>query len=223
MLSGGDCMLCQSVAEGPLALCQDCLRELPVNDNACPQCACGLSQPGNAPCGSCQTHPPHYDRAIVPYHYAAPFDGFITRLKFNNQLANARLMGQLLLRTLQARMLTPPLPQIILPMPLHATRLRQRGFNQALELARPLARAFALPLETRRVQRQRNTPPQSDLKQQARKQNIRNAFKVNGKLPYRHVAILDDVITTGSTVNELAKILKQCGVEYVEVWAVARA
>jgi len=134
-------------------------------------------------------------------------------------------MGQLLQRALQPRIRTPSLPilEAIIPMPLHPSRLRQRGFNQALELARPLGQAFALPLEIHRVQRQRNTLPQSDLKQRARKQNIHNAFVVKEPLPYRRVAILDDVITTGSTVNELAKTLKQSGVDYVEVWAVARA
>jgi ComF family protein len=115
------------------------------------------------------------------------------------------------------------MPEAILPVPLHARRLRERGFNQSIELARPASRAFGLPLVRDLVKRSRPTSPQTALDIKQRRQNLRNAFVVDGKIPYSHIAILDDVVTTGSTVNELAKVLRRSGVQTIQVWSIARA
>jgi ComF family protein len=114
-------------------------------------------------------------------------------------------------------------PEVLLPVPLHPARLRERGFNQALELARPLARRFDRPLLIDAVRRIRATPPQTGTDRGARRRNIRNAFALHRPLPWRHVAIVDDVMTTGSTVAELARLLRRNGVERVQVWVAARA
>jgi ComF family protein len=156
----------------------------------------------------------------APYRYAAPLDRLIPALKFGGKLAHARLLGELLAEELAAS--GARRPELILPVPLHARRLRERGYNQALELARPVARALGLPLETRACTRLRATAAQSGLDLKARRANLRGAFAVPA-LGVKHVAVLDDVVTSGSTVAELARALARAGVERVDVWAVARA
>lgn len=115
-----------------------------------------------------------------------------------------------------------PNPQCLIAVPLHPKRLRERGYNQALEIARPLAKSLAIKLENNLCQRVKHTPPQTDLKLKDRRVNLRHAFHINTIKHYRHIAIIDDVITTGQTVQELARVFRLAGVETIEVWAVAR-
>ena len=145
----------------------------------------------------------------------------VAGLKFHDRLAGGRLLGELLARHLLVR--GGPLPELILPIPLHPRRLRQRGFNQALELALPLGRRLGVPLDRHSCRRNRATQPQTELDLKQRRRNLRNAFALAGPLPARHIALVDDVVTTGSTSNELARLLKRAGAERVEVWAAARA
>ena len=115
------------------------------------------------------------------------------------------------------------LPECIVPIPLSNGRIRGRGFNQSMEIARPVSRKLGIPLKPGLLERIRNTPPQSKLDIRERRRNIRNAFRFNGKASPGHVAIIDDVVTTGSTVNEAARILRLAGAKRIEVWSVARA
>ena len=216
-----DCVLCGAASGLASDLCESCQADLPINQLACPRCALPLPHETGVLCGQCQTQPPYYQSAFVPYRYESPLPGFITGLKFNARLSNARLLGTLLRDALLAN---PPFrPDCLLPVPLHPHRLRQRGFNQALEISRPIAKALSLPLLKKGVHRYRDTRPQSDLDGESRRRNMRNVFRIEQGLNHRHVAIIDDVITTGTTVNELARVLKKAGVETVHVWAVARA
>ena len=114
------------------------------------------------------------------------------------------------------------MPELIIPVPLHKSRLKERGFNQALELARPLGQRFGIPVDIQAIRRTRATAPQSGLDKKERRRNIRGAFELKGKPLARHIAIIDDVVTTGNTVNELARILRRGGATRVEVWAIAR-
>lgn len=141
-------------------------------------------------------------------------------LKFQGSLHQGRLLGELLVRSLQARAL--PRPELLVPVPLHSGRIRARGYNQALEIARWVARALALPLDSASCRRMRATAAQSDLPLEERRRNIRGAFTLVRPLGVRHVALLDDVVTSGATVSELTKVLKRAGVARVDVWAVAR-
>jgi ComF family protein len=147
-------------------------------------------------------------------------DHLLKRLKFSGELALGSLLGELLAEQMALR--TDPLPQQLIPVPLHPARLRERGFNQATELARAIGKHLEIPPAWRLCRRQRNTQPQSLLSNTARRLNLRNAFSVSGT-PSAHVAIVDDVMTTGHTSNELARALKQAGAEKVEVWVIARA
>ncbi len=172
-------------------------------------------------CGQCAQQPPSYDRALALLRYAYPADRLVQRLKFNAQLHLARLLGERLAEHV-ARHVTQP-PQVILPVPLHRTRLRERGFNQALELARPIARHMDIPLDYRSCVRVRATTAQSLLPAAQRRRNIKGAFRVTRPIKAHHVAIVDDVMTTGHTVEEFAATLRKAGVKKIDVWVLARA
>jgi ComF family protein len=213
------CLLCGAPGEGERDLCPACHAELPHNPVACRLCALPLSALEEGLCGSCLKRPPPLDASTIPFRYAPPLDHLLLGLKFNQQLLNGRLLGGLLADAIAAG--GGELPDAILPVPLHPARLRERGYNQALELARPVAKRFGIPLLTGCVVRQKATAAQSSLEREARRRNIKGAFVVAGELP-SSIAIIDDVVTTGSTVSELARALRRAGAKRVVAWACAR-
>ncbi len=213
------CLLCGAPGVEGRDLCAACLLDLPHNPVACQRCALLLTEHGDGLCGACLKHPPPIDTSIIPFCYASPLYHLLLGLKFDRQLLNARLLGDLMADAISDR--GESLPDAILPVPLHRERMRERGFNQALELARPIAKRLALPLLPGLARRPMATTAQSSLEKRARKRNIRGVFTAGQGLP-EHIAILDDVVTTGSTVNELAKILRRAGAKRVVVWACAR-
>lgn len=171
-------------------------------------------------CGECLQTAPPYQRTISPYYYRPPLIPLITQFKFKHRLVMARVFAALLARHIdpnQAR------PECIIPVPLHPRRLRERGYNQSLEIALHLSKALDIPIDNRLCQRTRYTAPQTGLAAKERKRNVKNAFGLAGPCQYKHIAILDDVITTGHTITELARLLRKNGVEEIEVWSVARA
>ncbi|CAK0770243.1 competence protein ComFC [Gammaproteobacteria bacterium] len=204
--------------------CSGCQTDLPWTKSVCHCCGLPLSSSfisSITPCGRCQRSPPPYDQMFAPFSYEPPLDRLIIGLKFQGRLAYARLLGELLANYLASR--KDSWPELILPVPLHQTRLRMRGYNQALELARPVARRLRLPIAFELCQRVRATAAQSGLNATTREKNVHGAFAVKtGEIAERRVAILDDVVTTGYTVNELARVLRQAGAQWIEVWAVAR-
>ena len=222
-LFGVHCLLCRAPvgrgAEAPI--CEGCLEELPWNLNPCPRCAVPLPEENDGLCGPCLKKSPPWDRAFAPLRYDAPLDRLIQRFKFNGGLADGRLLATLLVDAVKARGGEPP--ELILPVPLHSSRLRQRGFNQSLELARPLAEALGVPLDFDLCRRTRATAVQSQLPAKERRANVRGAFALIGPLEARHVALVDDVLTTGHTAAEISRMLKRTGVETVEIWTLARA
>jgi ComF family protein len=215
------CRLCDAASHTPRPLCQPCAAELPWLLHGCPQCAYPLADAGTpGRCGRCQRQPPAFDATEALFHYRPPVDYLVKRLKFSGELALAPLLGGLLAARIGRR--TAALPEQLIPVPLHPVRQRERGFNQATELARSLGRCLRIPLATQLCLRRRNTGPQSLLPLTARRLNLRDAFAVRGRCAL-HVAIVDDVMTTGHTANELARALRQAGAERIEVWVIARA
>jgi ComF family protein len=174
-----------------------------------------------AVCGHCLQHPPPYDRCVAPFLYAHPIDALVKAAKFRQNLHHAAQLGKLLATELQQRV--DERPDCLIPVPLHRWRLFRRGYNQALELAREVSRKLAVPIDWRCCARIRHTPPQTGLDAKERRRNLQGAFSVREGVSYRHVAIVDDVITTGQTAAELAVALQGAGVERVDVWAAARA
>jgi ComF family protein len=215
------CTLCGQAGQKNLSLCSDCHNDLIFIDNSCKQCAIPLPVTATGGlCGQCLQQPPAFDHTISLFIYRPPVSQLIQALKFHDKLGHARLLGILLAMSLTKRLQTRP--DCILPVPLSRKRLRERGFNQSLELARPVSRALDIPIASTLLRRVRHTSPQVQLKYQERHKNIRNAFQLlEHKVP-EHIAIVDDVITTGSTCNEMANVLKKAGAKRVDIWSVAR-
>jgi ComF family protein len=218
------CVLCGAPGQRPtLDLCADCDADLPRNERACPRCALPLLQTGSlAACVACRDAR-SFDRAVAAFRYAFPVDHLVRKLKYHGELAHARVLGTLLARRILEND-GSALPDAIVPVPLHQERYRERGFNQAFELARVIGRVLALRVDDGLCRRTRATQDQTELGAAERRRNLRGAFATvtNATVP-RRVAIVDDVLTTGSTVEELARVLRAHGAEKIEVWAVARA
>lgn len=202
-------------------MCSDCGADLQRNDAACLVCAEPMPlSTGVRTCGECLRDPPPFGSSCVPYRYAYPLDHLVRGLKFRNELACGRVLGELFARCVLAR--GEQLPEAIVPVPLAPRRYRERGYNQASELALAIRRVTGIAVKTDVVIRQRETAEQAGLDRKARRKNVRGAFSAVAPLRARSVAILDDVVTTGSTVRELAAVLQQAGAEQVAVWAIAR-
>jgi len=212
---GGGCYLCRGAARG--VLCAACDADLPrLAGPACPRCA--LPSQDGALCGRCLARPPAYDATVAALAYAFPADVLVQGLKFRGELALAPLLGQ----ALAARLPRGARVDFILPVPLSAVRLRERGFNQALEIARSLAAATGCRLAPQLAERSRETPPQVDLPLDERARNVRGAFSCTQALERAEIAVVDDVMTTGATLDELAATLKRAGAARVVNWVVAR-
>lgn len=210
------CRLCLAPDPDERGICAGCLTELPRTPIACPRCGRPLARP-HALCGECQRHPPAFDRCVALFRYAAPLDALVLQLKFGQAVHLARTFAVLFAERLRDE----PRPDAVLPVPLHPARQRERGFNQAIEIARPLARQLGCALDLDTCVRVRATSPQTRLSAGARHRNLRGAFQLTRR-PGRHIALIDDVMTTGSTLNELAKALRRGGAEQIDVWVCAR-
>jgi len=217
------CPLCADASEN--LICTSCKTMLPNIVTQCFQCGLPLDKIDTLThtllCGQCLQTPPAFDACISPYHYALPINQFITQLKFHQKLHYARVLADLLIDKIDKA--TEKLPECIIPVPLHPARLRQRGFNQALEIARPIAKKYSLKLDSQCCKRIVSTPPQMEQNKLARQKNIRNAFRVLDNFNYQDIAIVDDVMTTGHTLNELARLFREHGAKRIQVWAVARS
>jgi len=215
LLFGGSCFLCRGAARG--ILCPACDADLPrLAGTLCPRCA--LPSPGSAVCGRCLADAPHYDATVAALAYRFPADTLVHALKFRGQLALAPLLGDLLLRCIPAGERV----DCVLPVPLSTERLRERGYNQAAEIARHVAKQRRVRLELTIVIRERNTRAQSDLLWSDRARNVRGAFCCERSLDGAAIAVVDDVMTTGATLDELAATLKRAGAARVVNWIVAR-
>lgn len=214
------CALCGTgVPEG--YWCPGCLADLPRTGPCCERCALPLPAPlpPGVPCGDCQRRPPPFSAARAVLQYAFPVDAALKALKFHRRLHYAPAFGALLEPVARHAF---PHADALLPVPLHRVRQALRGFNQARELARPVARALRLPIvdPARRVRR---TAPQTGLSARERRRNLARAFVVSGPLRCRHPLVVDDVMTTGETCRALAAALIAAGAEEVGVLVVARA
>ncbi len=213
-LPGQDCLLCG--AGGPSGLlCDPCGRDLPRPSAACLRCAATLPAPGV--CGDCLAHPPSFDAAVAAFEYRYPLDRMVLRFKFGADLAIGRWLALRLAERLEAQS-----ADVVVVPPIARERLRVRGFNPALEIARALAKRRRLPLEWRGVVRLRETWPQPGLGRRERRRNLQGAFACGFEARGCRVAIVDDVMTTGATADAIASALKDAGAAWVGVWAVAR-
>jgi ComF family protein len=217
------CVLCHEKANDR-DLCAACALELPPiqKHKSCQQCAMPLNGETTERCGACQKNPPAYDRTIALFYYQEPITHMLRQFKFHDKLLYGKLFSTLLIEKINIELPAEDLPELLLPIPLHASRLSERGYNQALELAKPLAKALKIKLNYRDLIRTRSTQQQATTEKEERYTNVKGAFSLDKTLTAQHVALIDDVITTGHTVNECAKILKHQGIKKVTVFSVAR-
>lgn len=226
------CLVCGEAGVDGHDLCAACRDALPWNRACCERC--GLPTPVLSPvegpervpaCGRCLRKSPPLDRVHAAFRYGFPVDRLLPRFKFHHDLAAGRELADAM-RSMLADDLPDEAsrPRALIPVPLHPSRLRERGYNQALELARPLAKAFAIPLLPEGLRRIRDIAPQSGLGALARRRNPRGAFAVGvgGEALPTHVALVDDVMTTGATLHECARTLRRAGVGRVDAWVAAR-
>ena len=215
LIFGGTCFVCRGAARG--TLCESCDADLPrlappSEMSLCPRCA--LASPSGAVCGRCLAQPPRYDATIAALAYAFPADALVHALKFRGEQALAPLLGKLLLEKIAS-----PGVDCVIPVPLSRQRLRERGYNQAVEIARHLGSA---KLAFDACVRDRDAPPQAGLDREARRRNVRGAFRCQRSFAGERVALVDDVMTTGATLDELARALKDAGAASVVNWVVCR-
>jgi ComF family protein len=218
------CTLCDEPADTPHSLCVSCESELPWLGARCQVCALPLPHAGLT-CGGCLRRPPRFDRVEAPWRYAFPVDSLITRFKHQAKWPLGRLLGELLSHhLLHAFDEGLARPDLLLPVPLAERRQRQRGFNQAALLAQWLSEQLQLPVQHHWLQRLIDTPAQQQLDAATRKRNLRRAFALApaSAVSGRHLALVDDVLTTGATAESLARLLKQAGAARVDIYCLAR-
>jgi ComF family protein len=214
LLFSGSCFLCRGKAAD--ILCAECDADLPRLTGAlCPRCA--LASPNAAVCGRCLTQAPQYDATIAALAYGFPADVLVQSLKFRGELSLAPLLGEILSKCISSKNV-----DYIIPVPLSSGRLRSRGYNQAFEIARHVARATGTRLAAELCERARDTPAQIDLPLAERAKNVRGAFHCPRLIGGATIAVLDDVMTTGATLDEIAATLKRAGAARVVNWVVAR-
>ncbi|MGB9148936.1 MAG: ComF family protein [Burkholderiales bacterium] len=211
-----DCLLCAARADAQ-PLCADCERALPYHDApACPQCA-HASTEGRV-CGECLAHPPSFDMTLAAFDYRFPVDALVHQIKYRSNLALVDFFAGGLLRKLRDF----EKPDTVFAMPLHSSRLQERGFNQSVEIARSVIKVWKVPLQLNGYRRTKDTKEQAQLPWKERHANVRGAFTCDMDLRGQHVGVVDDVMTTGATLNEFATTLKKSGAEKVSAYVVAR-
>jgi len=214
------CYLCG--AESVRALCPGCLADLPYYslENTCICCARPLNREFEEMyCAYCQQSPPFFTQTFPIFSYTYPINHLIIAAKFEQNLTILTLLAELMAQHIDYQQI----PDALIPVPLHSKRLRERGYNQSLEMAKIVARQLDIPLATSACERIRYTTPQAQLTGSQRKTNLQDAFRSNHlKKSWQHIVLIDDVMTTGTTVNELASVLLQAGIPRVDVWCCAR-
>lgn len=210
-------MLCAAPDGGAIGICASCLEELPWQPTSvCPQCS--LPSYSGAICGNCLRSAPAFDSTRALFSYDYPLSAILQRFKYQQALHIARSFSTLMLH----RFINTVEADRIIPMPLHPVRLAGRGFNQSQEIARLLARHLKIPLDNSSCKRIKLAPPQASLPLKARISNMRGAFRYEQQLDGQRVLLIDDVMTTGASLNALAATVKAAGASHVECWVVAR-
>jgi len=212
------CLLCHQYHRAQYAICSECESELPLLGPACVTCARPFLESSVIPCGKCLTKKPYLDHIIAIYRFEEPLRSLMHNFKYREGLYLTGLFAHLMLNTQQINLHAT---ECLIPIPMHHSRLKQRGFNQSAILARALGKACAIPYELKACKKIRNTSPQAELSAVDRAHNLKDAFQVN-QLPYKNITLIDDLLTTGHTANEVAKALKNQGVTTVNLWCLAR-
>ncbi|HEY5774508.1 MAG TPA: ComF family protein [Xanthomonadales bacterium] len=215
------CVLCGQPS-GPVCICAGCRADLPWHGPHCLRCGLPLGSAHDKICGACIQKPPPFMRTVCPLQYEFPANRLVQAFKYKRQLAAGRVLSHLLCEYVSVQQQQPP--DILIPVPLHNLRMLKRGFNQAYEMASYAGRVLDIPVLNDALRRRRNTQAQSGLSRKQRRKNLQGAFYWHGRArPGRHVVLIDDVMTTGTTLTECARVLRKAGAKRVDVWVAARA
>ncbi len=215
------CVLCGQ-SSGPVCICAGCRTDLPWHGPHCLRCGLPLGSARDTICGACIQKPPPFTRTVCPLLYEFPANRLVQAFKFKRQFAAGRVLSHLLCEYVALQEVV--LPDMLIPVPLHNLRMLKRGFNQAYEMAAYAGGVLHIPLLATALRRRRNTPAQSGLSRKQRRKNLQGAFYWHGCVrPARHVVLVDDVMTTASTLTECARVLKKAGAKRIDVWVAARA
>jgi len=224
----GLCLRCGLASERELDLCEGCEKDFIGLDHCCHRCAVPLPTPEyradavrTVLCGPCLSDPPAFARVLAAYRYEEPLSPLVIRAKTQRNLATLQVLGTLLATSLTRRLADQQLPDVLIPVPLHWRRRLDRGYNQALELARPVALALNIPLQPGLVRRT-HYRTQQGLGRDERMRQLRGAFQVKSDVANLRVAVIDDVVTTTGTGRALSKALLAAGAARVEIWCLAR-
>ena len=212
------CLLCDQSTVAGQNFCKHCYLTLPFITTACPVCAAVLALPEI--CGRCLAKKPFFDASVSVFEFREPVSSYIYQFKYQHRFFLGRILS-LELATATSTF-NSSLPDLIIPVPLHKKRLRQRGFNQSAMIARYVAKKMKISFKNNYLVRHKFYAPQIELNARQRQDAVKNAFIINHKKRYPHIALVDDVVTTTHTVNQAAKALKQAGTEFVSVWSLAR-
>ncbi|MBV1787000.1 ComF family protein [Marinobacterium sp. D7] len=215
------CYLCQIAKADVLGLCEACHADLPWLIGACRRCAdpIPVGVAGHALCARCQQRSPPFDRTHAAFLYAFPINQLIPAIKYQRRPEALGWLSRLFAQLLRDRIEQPP--ELLLPVPMHPWRATMRGFNQAELIASQLGRQLGIPVRSDLLRKRRATLQQARLNRASRGINLAGSFQLLGQVP-AHVAVVDDVMTTGSTAEEIAQQLKTAGAERVEIWVLAR-
>lgn len=216
------CVLCDAPGYKHLDLCDGCIADLPWLNGCCTVCAVPLPLNLLTLCGQCLTKKPSFSRCISAFEYRYPVDKLIIKFKFSQQLIIGKALAYLAAEIILQQSDENELPDILIPVPIHPKRLRERGFNQALEIADVLSQRFDIPVDYQSCSRLINTASQKSLSAKLRRSNLKGAFSVKRSLQDQSIAIIDDVMTTGATAEALTCCLINAGARNVQVWTLAR-
>ncbi len=218
LLNPALCLGCAHHIQSRQHFCSACMAQLKRLYNPCT--LCGLeNQSTGSHCAACLYDPPRWQKIVAPLMYQGLARDLLIQLKFSENLYLANSLVSSVIHHFRA---SKPVPEVLLPVPLHRKRLLDRGYNQAFEIARTLSHLLDIPVDANALSRIRDTDSQSGLSAYKREKNILKAFAYQTSTPYSHVAVVDDIVTTGSTANEITKTLHRAGVEFVEIWGLAR-
>ena len=212
------CRLCQQKTHAGQWCCNSCSQTLPFIKHRCPVCA--VSMPSSSLCGQCLNNRRYFDESVSVFELHEPIKTYIYKFKYKHDFSFGRILADELLKEITASCKT--LPQLIVPVPLHRKRLFTRGFNQSALLSSFIAKRMNIPHKSRYLVRHRYAEPQIHLDAKQRYLSVKDAFEVNNKQRFDHIAVVDDVVTTANTVNQAAKALKNVGINKVSIWSIAR-
>lgn len=214
------CCFCGARCDNFFRICNPCHKELPWVKTHCINCGHPISNEKKSVCEHCIDQKRYYDTIISPFYYQEPLSKLVTSFKFRHELGMARVLAELITPYFVDYYDDHTTPDIIIPIPLHNKRLKERGFNQCIEIGKHVSKSLQIPLERHVAKRIRNTPAQHKLNEKDRKHNLKKAFQIDTNIKSCHVAVLDDVFTTGTTMKLFCEQLKKTGVRQVDAWCV---